>query len=140
MRLDHAINQSHTCKQFDEIFSRNVDVQINTLWGIDAVKVEGFEGTVTTDLIARAVSDKFNNINEDQAQIALRLADSLTSKVFVPLRDRIIQLDRSNCTTTLLYKMRNCGRIGFTPEDRNLTAGYPVLKHSMCVMFLNKSL
>lgn len=49
------------------------------------------------------------------------------------------QLDRANCMITLIYKMRNCGRIGWTPEDRNLTAGYTVLKHSMCVMFLNKS-
>ena len=139
MRLDHAISQSHTCEQFCNIFSKNVDVQLNTLWGVDAVSVEGYEGTVTTDLIARAVSDKFNNINEDQEQEALKLADNLTSKVFVPLRDRIIQLDRSSCAATLLYKIRNCGRIGWTPEDRNLTAGYAVLKHSMCVMFLNKS-
>lgn len=140
MRLDHAISQSQTCEQFCNIFSKSVDVQINTLWGVDAVCVEGYEGTVTTDFIAKAVSAKFSKISEDQEQMALKLADDLTSKIFVPLRDRIIQLDRSNCAATLLYKIRNFGRIGWTPEDRNLTAGYAVLKHSMCVMFLNKSL
>src|SRR5690348_693453 len=139
MQLDHAIRQSQTCEEFSNIFSKNVAIQINALWGVDAVSVEGYGGTVTMDFIANAIADKFSQIAKGQEIIALKLAGQLISKIFVPLRDRVIHLDRSNCATLLLYKIRNCGRIFWTPEDRDLTARYPVLKHSMWVMFLTKS-
>ena len=105
MRLDNAINRSTNCRDFCEIFSKGVKVQIDTFWGVDSVSVEGYKGTVTTDFIA----EKLFGIKLGQKEEASQLHDLLKDKVFIPLRNRVIKLDRSNCTATLTYKVRNWG-------------------------------
>lgn len=81
MKLANAINQSTTCEEFCQIFDRNVNIQIDTFWGVDSVSIEGYQGTVSTDLIARKVSDKFSSsIKENEEELALKLADLLKKK------------------------------------------------------------
>lgn len=141
MRLENAILQSRTCQEFCDILDRRVNVQIDSLWGVDTVAIDGYEGTVSTDLIAEQITKKFgHSVKENEEEAGLRLADLLKEKVFIPLRERVKELDVSNCIASLAYKIRNSARLGFTPTDRNLTEGYLVLKHSMCVMYLDKSL
>ncbi|NGX34066.1 MAG: hypothetical protein K1060chlam1_00413 [Candidatus Anoxychlamydiales bacterium] len=139
MNLEIAVNNSSTCSQFFNIFDNNVQVDVNTMWGTDNVSVDGYEGTVSTDFIARQLFLKFTNdkVSDDEST---QLATLLETKVFIPLRDRIIQLDKYSCCSTLIYKIRNFTRIGWTPEDFNLTAGYPCLRHSMPLIALKKEL
>jgi hypothetical protein len=144
MRLDEAINHSCTYAELVQIFDRDVEVQVDTFWGVDSVKVEGYEGTVSTDLIARHVTLKFSDFSGDVSyeimqKGPLKLAGLLKNKVFTPLRDHLKKLDRSNCMLTLAYKIRNCMRMAWTTQDDRLTGGYLALKHGTCVMFLERA-
>lgn len=141
MRLSEAISKSESCQNFCKIFENRVNTQIDLFWGLDSVSVEGYEGSVTTYFIARQILDKFHLIKEKEEKAALSLFGLMTNKVFIPLRDRIIECDRVSCyLSTLFYKIRNCSQICWVPSDPKLTGGYAVLNHSMCVMLLNKSL
>ena len=140
MMLEAVMNQSQTCEEFCSIFNPKVSVQIDAFWGVDSVSIEGYQGTVTTDFIASQIMKKFGReIKEDQEESALKLAELLKGKVFIPLRQYVKKLDKYNCWLSITYKIRNCTRIGWTPEDFELTHGYYVLKHSMCIMVLDKS-
>jgi hypothetical protein len=145
MRLNEAINHSCTYEQLVKIFERDVEVQVDTFWGVDSVKIEGYEGTVSTDLIANHVGRKLSSGFHGNAcgietlqRAPLKLAELLRDKVFTPLRDRLKKLDRTNCMLTLPYKIRNCVRMAWTPQDDRLTGGYLALKHGTCVLFLEK--
>lgn len=137
MTLDISITTARTLQEFRHIFDRNVEVKIDPFWGTDSVTIEGYEGAVSTDLIASAI---FNITNFDASQDAeaYSLAELLANKVFLPLRDEVVRLD-ANCSATI-YKIRNIGRIAYTPEDFKITMGYPCLKHSMPLLWLKKDL
>lgn len=141
MRLQEAINKSVNCQGFCEIFEKRVKTELDLFWGLDSVSVEGYEGSVSTHFIAQQILGKFHLIKEEEEKSALALSEFLTNKVFIPLRDRLMESDRASCgLSTLTYKIRNCSQMCWVPSDRRLTAGYGVLNHSMCVMFLNKSI
>ncbi len=136
MTLATSISNSLTCKQLCQIFEKNVRVDIDTMWGTDSVSVNGYEDAVSTNFIASHVINNLWDVDESQKDSAQTLQNLLENKVFCPLRDRFLQLERDNRFAALVYKIRNLTRICYTPDNPKLTAGYTCLKHSVCTMFI----
>ncbi len=135
MNLEVALNRSQTCEAFYEIFNAHVHVKIDKVWGVDLVSVEGYTGSISTDFIAEEIIAKFSNIKPDES--AIQLAELLKNKVFIPLRERVVKLEINDCSALLFYTLRNIVRISYTPDCPHLSHGYAVLKHSMCLSFLD---
>jgi|GEM_PF-6739038 len=140
MTLETSIKASTTIQQFYDIFKHRVSVDIDPLWGTDSVQVDEYEGAVSTDLIASAIFDNFCEMDQFQEENALELANLIETKVFMPLKRKLIQLEREGCCKALIYKVRNYTRKSWTPQDYKITSGYACLKHSMPLMLLKKTI
>jgi hypothetical protein len=141
MQLKDALDHCGTCEGFRKIFEGRVKTEIDLFWGSDSVSIDGYEGSVSTLFIARQILQKFHSVKEEEAKDALALSELIKDKVFIPLRNRMLEADQDTCNlATIAYQIRNCAQNCWTPADPKFTAGYHVLNHSMCLMLLDKSL
>ncbi len=136
MKLADAIMNCGTCGDFSEIFKDNeVYVEIDTWWGEDSVTVNGYEGAVTTDFVAQQMISKFS-CTKNEKTAAIELADVIDEKIFNSLKKRIRKLEKDNCMSTLVYRIRSLHRMGYSPSNINLTGGDYLLQHSACTVLL----
>lgn len=129
MRLSQALEKANAVSDLYDIFvAYEVEVKIHCL--SDSVRVKGYEGTVSTDEIARKISELgFVNTQE-----SLHLAESLATKIFLPLKE-LVEDPENRCA---LYQLVALTRIGWTPPPTREFGGSIALKHAMCLGFLDE--
>lgn len=110
----------------NNIFDRIVDVKLG--YYNDQVSVEGYTGTVTTDVIARKIM-KLGFVNTLESK---RLANSLTEKVFKPLKE-LVEAPENYYS---LYQITALTRIAWTPDPEEEFGKSVALKHAMALGFL----
>lgn len=163
MTLLTALNNCANWTEIRDILNHNVTVNIDK-WE-DSVAIEGYSGTVTTDQIASliliigavgflqikegSIYVKRMGFNGDENPPIADVSKLLKEKIFIPLRDQLIDLEKTSCFSTLHYKINNVRTrmilvkpaLDLLPlleeEGRDLTGGYRVLYHSLCVTVLD---
>lgn len=153
--LENALKSSTSLEALHKIFQHNVQVEINPLWGTDSVEVDGYDGVVSTDLIASTIWNlPIHDVKQEDSFVIIQIEDTLPEnsdastlaailerKVFIPLRDQLIALENQSCGWGgAIYRIANCARIAWTPMDPALTGGYACLKHSMVLNMLRKTI
>ena len=124
MRLSEAITKAVSSAEFNDIFAKKVEVQIDG--ARDKVTIEGFEGAVTTDFIARCVFDQVG-YKEPNSENSKRLAKDLDDKVFMPLKT-LVDSPEQRCS---LYWLTSLIRIVW-PSSPEPKFGYAIaLRHAM---------
>lgn len=126
MRLSIALATATTLTELNHIFANNVEVSVGCI--SDSVTVNGYEGDVSTDVIARTIS-QLGFVDTDESH---RLADTLADKVFLPLK---VLVEDQRCS---LYKITTLTRLVYTPPSAVEFGTSIALKHAMCLGLLNQ--
>ena len=130
MDLSQVITKAKSVADLNEVFAHNVNVKLG--WLNDIVTVEGYEGAVSTDFIARRVVSvrRGLEITEDSKQLAKFLAE----KVFAPLTNLVESPE--NCCS--LYQLTALTRMTYTPPQEPEFGCSIALKHAMILGLLDQ--
>ena len=123
MRLSEAITKAKSVTELRDVFANDVNIELGRI--TDAVTVKGYEGSVTTDFIARKVSGSFFRAEKEEG--SKELAVSLAKKVFTPLRS-LVESRQNRCS---FYQVAALTRIGWTPPPAPEFGDCTALKHAM---------
>ncbi len=131
MKLNHAINKAKSIPELNDIFENTVNITLGCI--NDVVTIQGYEGVVNTDFLARKVmSVWFSGI--EGSQDSRVLAGYLAEKVFAPLRD-LVEAPGNQCA---LYQLAALTRIGWTPPQAPKFGRSVALKHAMVLGLLDR--
>jgi hypothetical protein len=134
--LSSALLSAQSVQDLSAIFSGQNPDDVNVVLGStdDEVSVAGYEGTVSTEAIARTVV-RIGNCQQTQASKAL--AATLATKVFEPLT-KLVDAPHGGCSV-MTYKLFALSRMGWTPPQDPRFGSSVALKHAICLMFLDDS-
>lgn len=127
MYLSQAITKAKSIDDFNTIFENNVVIQLG--WVNDKVTVQGYQGTVTTDLIAQCVL----KVSSSETKDSKKLATLLAMKVFTPLKN-LVEAPENQCVP---YQIAALTRIGWTPRPASEFGRSIALKHAMVLGLLD---
>ncbi len=128
MILMHAVKEAKTIEDLNRIFTCNsVDIQIYAL--MDTVRVSGYVGTISTDVIANKISTYSVSSGALNTIESEKLADTIATKVFHPLKDLVKETSWCSC-----YGWH---RVGYTPNPVPEFGNSIALKHAMTLSHLS---
>ncbi|MEM1283102.1 MAG: hypothetical protein AAGG81_06065 [Chlamydiota bacterium] len=132
MELNNALEKAKSYSELNDIFENNVDVKLGFL--NDEVSVTGYEGTVTTDYIARRIMDLYKQPAKSDEE-SRKLASLLEDKVFLPLKD-LVEAPENHCS---LYQVSALARVIWTPPPAQQFGHSIALKHAMVLRVLERA-
>ena len=133
MKLWRAINKAKSITELNDIFENAVTITLGCI--NDVVIIQGYEGAINTDFIARKVASVWSS-GIEESQDSQVLARYLAEKVFAPLRD-LVESTENQCS---LYQLAALTRIAWTPPQAPEFGHSVALKHAMVLGFLDRRL
>ncbi len=130
MYLSLAITKAESVAEFRDIFAKNVEITLGCM--NDVVTVDGYEGSVSTDVIANKVIGSFSNAETEDG--SKQLATLLATKVFIPLKT-LVESRRNRCSS---YQLIALTRIEWAKSPSHEFGRSVALKHAMVLGFLDK--
>lgn len=131
MYLSQAIANASSVGQIREIFARReVEISLNCM--SDIVTVEGYEGSVTTDFIAKKIMESFFIIETEKE--SKTLAALLAEKIFIPLK-HIVECRRGRW---YFYQLTALKRASWISPQAPEFGSSIALKHAMVLGFLDE--
>lgn len=127
MDLQQALTKATTVTEFIDIFKNDVKVTLG--WVNDQVTIDGYQGSVTTDFIARRIVLLNQLKTEDSATLRWNLA----VKVFFPLKN-LVESPENQCS---LYQLTALTRIFWTWAPAQQFGRSIALKHAMVLRILD---
>lgn len=127
MSLSEVLLKAKSVGDFNEIFDKSIQVQLG--WFEDEVTVNGYRGTVTTDFVAQRIL----SLSDENTEESRRLAASLMSKVFMPLKN-LVEAPENRCS---LYQVSALMRMCWVPRPAVVFGTSVALRHAMVVGVLD---
>jgi adenine/guanine phosphoribosyltransferase-like PRPP-binding protein len=130
MQLSNVIAKAKDVSELCDVFTNNVQIELG--YASDIVTVKGYDGSVSTDTIARKIME--DSIWRPKQERSKELAALLAAKVFLPLKN-LVESRQNQCT---LYQMAALTRILWTPPPADEFGKSVALKHAIALSALDQ--